>query len=253
MTQAWRSLALLALRGMAESEPSVLQEAMAAGGGLTFLGVFRGVDPHKSGPQHTFVGDGVDARPLALRGISLSNVHSVPPLSMKSGHQGPFTFPTCAPELEASEKGKIRLICTSQETNYGNTYNLGREKYQRFQIRNALHHTAQNMLERQLKLVSLPHNVPCSGTHVSNRCHTSHQKDAPFKETEEPQSPALEPEQSNPKPGALATHHLLRAAAQSASTQHEQGLSSSPIKGDFRSPAPSYGHDLSWTLGLCTM
>ena len=138
---------------------------------------------------------------MVLRGISLSNVHSVPPLSMKSGNQGPFTFPTCAPELEASEKGKIRLICTSRETNYGNTYNLGREKYQRFQIRNALHHTAQNMPEQQLKLVSLPHNVPCSGTHVSNRCHTSHQKDAPFKETEEPQSPALGPEQSNPSLG----------------------------------------------------
>lgn len=57
MTQTWRSLALLALRGMAGSEPSVLQEAMAAGGGLTFLGAFRGVDPHKSGPQHRFVGD----------------------------------------------------------------------------------------------------------------------------------------------------------------------------------------------------
>lgn len=154
---------------------------------------------------------------MGLKGIPLGSAHSVPLLLMKSGNQGPFTFPTCAPELEASEKGKTRLICTSQEANYGNTCNLGREKYQRFQIRNALHHTAQNMLEQQLKLVSLPHNVPCSGTHVSNRCHANHQKDAPFKETESPRVLPMA------KAGSLdwgSGCHPLRAAAPSQSAQY---------------------------------
>lgn len=61
-------------------------------------------------------------------------VHLMPLLLVKSGNRGLLTPPTDAPEMESSEKEKIRLIRTPQEANYGNTYNLGREKYRSPQI-----------------------------------------------------------------------------------------------------------------------
>lgn len=51
-------------------------------------------------------------------------MHMLPLLLEKSENQDLLTPPTCVSEMENSGKENIRLICTSQEANYGNTDNL---------------------------------------------------------------------------------------------------------------------------------
>lgn len=52
----------------------------------------------------------------------------LPLLLEESVNRGLLTPPTSVSEMENSGKENIRLICTSQEANYGNTDNLGRGK-----------------------------------------------------------------------------------------------------------------------------
>lgn len=52
----------------------------------------------------------------------------LPLLLEESVNRGLLTPPTSVFEMENSGKENIRLICTSQEANYGNTDNLGRGK-----------------------------------------------------------------------------------------------------------------------------
>lgn len=77
---------------------------MAAGGGLTFLGVFRGGGPHKSNPPALVCGKWDGCQPLGPQECpSERRARRTSPVD-EIKESGAATFPTCTPVLEASEK-----------------------------------------------------------------------------------------------------------------------------------------------------
>lgn len=95
-----------------------------SGAGLALPGAFCGVTTEL--PPRSYLGHqpvGAEGRCFTPQGSPYA-MHMLPLLLEKSENRGLLTPPTSVSEMENSGKEIIRLICTSQEANYGNTDNL---------------------------------------------------------------------------------------------------------------------------------